>query len=222
MSSRRDIPAGFSLIEMMVAMAFLAAIILIVARVMADVSDSWETARRRNETAAAARMMFDLIHRDLAAASVTPDRPMEITASGLRFYTRRPVTEPEDRDAHRTLVQVTYWRDPDADSTTDTAPMRRRQADWETDQTGPDSDATWEDLYPYIRAFRVRGYAHPHQPVTGTLTTAPAYLDLYLEVASPDDQEALDAMVARRRERVVQRFALRVSPGSGTWEARVP
>ncbi len=205
---------AFTLVEMMVAMAFLSAIILIVARVLAGVSDAWEMARRRTETAAAARLLFDLIHRDLAAAAVEPGLPMVVGDAGLRFHTHRPVADPDGRDGYRTLIRADYALAAGVASPSATAAFRRRQADWETGRSAPDAGAPWEELYPYVRAFRVKAYQRPGEEVSGTLTSMPAYLDLYLELASPDDAAVLGDMVAERRERVVQRFAMRMAPGA--------
>jgi len=213
---------GFSLLEMMVAMVFMAALILIVARILADVSDSWESARRRTETAAAARSMFDLIQRDMLTAVVTPDLPMVVTPSSLRFHALRPVADPENRAGFRTLVLIDYAHSNPSPSATTVGPMRRRQADWKVGESAPQANTTWEDLYPFVRAFRVQARAYPHQSVSGTLTEPPAYLDLYLEVASPDDQAVLSDMVAARRERVVQRFQVRAAPGRAAWGAPTP
>ncbi len=202
--------AGFTLLEMMVSMAFFAVLLLVMTRILADTSRSWETGRRRGETALAARMVFDLMSTELAQAVVTPEFPMAVEASSIRFHRRNPAgSSPYGGEVRRGLTLVEYR----LVGTGDLRTLERRQADWAASGPQPGAPALGarEPLYGHVRRFGVRiRDADGTDLAPGSHTSPPAQVDLFLGLCDRDEASRYADLPAALQERAERRFHTRV------------
>jgi prepilin-type N-terminal cleavage/methylation domain-containing protein len=110
--TRRCRPRGFTLIELMVAMAILAVVLLLSSEVTTSTRNSIRWSEKRLTADAEARRVFALLDRDLGALVVRPDAPLEFKAQTgndqLVFLAARTGFDPAGGAAARELSWIEY------------------------------------------------------------------------------------------------------------------
>jgi prepilin-type N-terminal cleavage/methylation domain-containing protein len=109
------VSGGFTLVELLVAMAILSIIVIICGRLFQQASAAWETGVRRAERNIIGRNLADFIAGDLSRAVARTDDELQIGATSLRFpivdeASVRVVDEASVRDglSSRAYQWVTY------------------------------------------------------------------------------------------------------------------
>jgi len=102
--------AAFSLIELLVAMAVLAVLLILLTQVFSMVSGIWNAGRSQADNFAQARVALDVMGRDLQAAVLRPDLPAFFVggAPELAFYTKQQSLASATNSGNRPLSQVSY------------------------------------------------------------------------------------------------------------------
>ncbi len=217
MSPRRSpASAGFSLIELMVAMVVLALLILLSSRLLQESGDLRALIVRRVEPQALARGLFDLVADELAGVVVDPDTyGITATDDRLGYFTRRRA--PANGEG-RGLRYVVYEREGGAPL----APLVRRT--YRVEEAGVlVTDGEAEVLYEHVAAFAARGITP--EGVTADLDDArdmPVAIDLLLETVAWAEAEAYPDRPPSDQDRIRGKAVLRVAlpAWSGSGEDR--
>ena len=81
----RRLAAGFSLVELLMAMAILSIIVVICGRLFQQSAAAWETGIRRAERNIIGRNMTDFLAQDLSRAVCSTDGELQMGGNSLRF-----------------------------------------------------------------------------------------------------------------------------------------
>ncbi len=214
--------AGFTLIEIMVALVVLSLLIVLVGNIFQQVSDSWNVGTESSEANTAARAALTFVAQELSQAVVGPvkyapgllssgkDLELDLKQGELRFValTGEPV-QGNTRPALRGTTfkfennSLKYCRD-----TTSFDPYRGV----------PTWDGSARTLITNVVDFQV--YVYPNQAsfasvpdASGTFTNElPAAVDLYLEILSEGDMRRWRATGSRDDflDKHVQNYSTRV------------
>lgn len=101
---------GFSLIELLVAMAVLAILLVLLAQMFSMVSNTWRAGRSQVDNFAQARVALDVIGRDVESSVLRPDLPSFFVSGApqFAFYTRQQSMVSETNSGNRPLSRVFY------------------------------------------------------------------------------------------------------------------
>ncbi len=205
---------GFSLIELMVSMVFLAVIMLMVARILGDTSQSWDLVRRRGHSTSVGRSVLGLMADELGRAVGGESLPFVVGPGRVAFWTQHAEGAGGGGD-RRSLVRVEYRLESNPDSP-DFHRLVRRQAVW----TGgsPSSDVVTSEMTDWAHDFAVVARDGQGQRLAdGSHDRLPAHVDLYLTLGSWDDAQGFADMTALRQAQAARRFTARIHlPGAWT------
>lgn len=132
---------GFSLIELLVAMAVLGLLLVMLAQIFSVVSTTWRAGRAQADHFAQARVALGMVSRDLQAAVLRPDLPAFFSQTGpvLSFFTRRPGLVTMTNTGNRPLSLVAY----SVTNTTDGSNLRRLVQGFDYGDSLDYSPAAW-------------------------------------------------------------------------------
>jgi len=154
------VSGGFTLVELLVAMAILSIIVVICGRLFQQASAAWETGVRRAERNIIGRNLADFIAGDLSRAVARTDDELQIGATSLRFpiVDEASVQEKKEEElSSRAYQWVTY----------DLSPNNLRR--------------NGQKLAPAGVVDRIRITAGPATP-----RRPPIYVDVEVRVKDPD------------------------------------
>ncbi|HSI84088.1 MAG: type II secretion system protein J [Candidatus Methylacidiphilales bacterium] len=121
---RRGTHAGFTLAEMLVAMAVLAVIMVMLGQISQTVSQAWLDGQRKVNNFTKARAMLDMFARDVQGAVFRPDLAV-FPGSDTIFYTRRPGVPSTSGGVVRNVSLVRYSYNTDQSTTTTISTLQR-------------------------------------------------------------------------------------------------
>ena len=107
---RRPDPRGFTLLELLVAMAVLTLLLLLCSQVLMVAISTWTSGRSQADNFSQARVALDIIARDLETAVLRKDTPAFFNSSGpmLTFYTRQVGLISSNASGNRPISRVAY------------------------------------------------------------------------------------------------------------------
>ncbi len=95
--------AGFTLIEILVAMAILMVIVLMMATLFHSSTNAWDNGMRQAEISLEARAVMNMIQRDLSQAVADSQFPCQFNQNSVEFY--RP---DSNITSNRAMVRIKY------------------------------------------------------------------------------------------------------------------
>jgi hypothetical protein len=96
-------PAGFTLLEVLVAMGVLMLIVMMMATLFHSSTTAWENGLRQAEISLEARAVMNMIQRDLSHAVADPELECQFARGSVQFY------RPDISDStNRTMTRVRY------------------------------------------------------------------------------------------------------------------
>jgi type II secretory pathway component PulJ len=213
--------AAFTILELLVAIAVLAMMMLLLSQILGSVSSMWLNGQRRVKNFSEARAMLDLFARDIQCGVFRPDLAA-FPGSSIAFYTRRPgISSGSLRDV--SLVQYALstncilqrgdfavrWNDP-----ANTIPFGNT-ADFSSNQP------TARDTAPGVLGFRVQFlYADGTRSTNYTVSTANPLRALGFALAVVDEQ-TLQKIPADKMQSLRDGLSGAVSPSGNVksdWE----
>ncbi len=102
--------AAFTLIELMVALAVLAILIVLLTQIFSLVANTWASGRSQANNFSQARVALDVMARDLEGAALRPDLPAFFSGSAPKFvfYSQQQGLVSSNAGGNRPLSRVDY------------------------------------------------------------------------------------------------------------------
>jgi prepilin-type N-terminal cleavage/methylation domain-containing protein len=156
---------GFTLVEMLVAIAVLGILVLILAQIFGLMNSTWLYGQGKVNNFTKARAMLNMLENDFRAAIFRPDLAAFPTAGTVEFYTQRPGV-PLDANPVRNISLVKYALTTGTTNLLPTSTLQRS-----------DMPVPWTSAATYLAFGNPAGFVSSAPfPTIGTLTprdTAP-------------------------------------------------
>ena len=232
--------SGFSLVEVLASMAVLSIIVLIIARLFADSSNSWDAGTRRMDVDSVARSAMEFMTRELSQASADYNVRIKVDtdqagswesgkSDALYFVGMNSIAEYRSSKPYRDVQQIRYGI---VTNSTGRYSLRRFVVEDESNggftAYSVPASTWWTPMLSYnpdwgnsiadnVVAFRVNMYsatnnASQYQADYDSQTQGPpAYADLYLSVVDDRDATRAEGMSGSDRTDYVNSKARRYS-----------
>ncbi len=223
--------SAFTLLEVILAMTIVTMLVLMIANMFQEASQSWNIGTRIAEMNNTGRTVVEFIARELSQAVAGPVEAVHPDSGypAIRFHLEDAKVDfvafsgsPDQNKGRRALMGISFWLDGNE------LKYRRATASFDPYKAPPGSGGDVSVLIENILDFQLRAYsttnrlvANDPDPPPYDSDDLPVCVDVYVEVLSADDAKKRAAGGADFERRNSRRYTTRVYFNNRTgWQGR--